>query len=153
MSLKTDSPVQLFLFSGIASCIAEFCTVPIDVVKVRLQLGAGVYKSSWDALVRTVRAEGVPALWKGVQPALLRQATYGSARIGMYEPIKETYQGILDGNDARNKRDPGILVKLLSGVTSGALASGLFNPTDVRKCVPSLYRSSNVSPVSAEADW
>lgn len=62
----------------------------------------------------------------GVQPALLRQATYGSLRIGMYEPLKEALMG---GSTAA----PSVLHKLVAGVTSGALASGLCNPTDVVK--------------------
>lgn len=62
----------------------------------------------------------------GVQPALLRQATYGSLRIGMYEPLKEALMG---GSSAA----PSVLHKLVAGVTSGALASGLCNPTDVVK--------------------
>jgi len=37
----------------------------------------------------TARAEGVGALWKGIEPALWRQASYGSLRYGLYAPIKE----------------------------------------------------------------
>lgn len=110
-------------FGGIASCVAEMATLPIDVVKTRMQLqgelgAARQYSGSLDALVKVpstqhththarartprllqqqcphpkpcltidsvahqvARSEGVTALWKGVQPALLRQATYGSMR-------------------------------------------------------------------------
>jgi hypothetical protein len=38
MALKTDQPWQLFLFSAIGSCSGELATVPIDVVKTRMQL-------------------------------------------------------------------------------------------------------------------
>jgi len=51
----------------------------------------------------------------------------------MYEPIKEWYQSLLSGGRDTKPGDVSILVKLLSGVTSGALASGIFNPTDVSK--------------------
>ena len=70
MALKTQHRYQLFLFSGAASCTAEICTVPIDVVKIRMQLqgelGAKrVYASSLSAFPHIIREEGVFALWKG----------------------------------------------------------------------------------------
>jgi hypothetical protein len=95
MALKTQHRYQLFLFSGVASCTAELCTVPIvrvaydvlgasmalsghalaapplqDVVKIRMQLqgelGAKrVYSSSLGAFPHIVREEGLFALWKG----------------------------------------------------------------------------------------
>ena len=61
-----------------------------------------------------------------MQPALLRQATYGSMRIGLYEPIKDALVG-------SSGAAPGVFHKLVAGVTSGAFASGLCNPTDVVK--------------------
>lgn len=135
MALKTDNPWQLFLFSAIGSCSGELATVPIDVVKVRMQLqgelGSAVkYKSSLSAFPTIVREEGFTALYKGVQPALLRQATYGAMRIGLYEPIKTFYSGLL-GTDPR--QPPTVLSKILSGITSGGIASAICNPTDVVK--------------------
>lgn len=52
-------------------------TMPIDVVKVRLQIsgsdGKKIYAGMLDAFVATVQKEGVGALFKGLPPALLRQ--------------------------------------------------------------------------------
>jgi hypothetical protein len=140
MALKTDSPWQLFLFSGIASCCGELATVPIDVTKTRLQLSgelgkAAKYSGALDAVRTIVREEGARALYKGVQPALLRQATYGSLRIGMYEPIKAALAVALPTNSsgAGAGAPPALLHKVLAGVTAGALASALCTPTDVVK--------------------
>jgi hypothetical protein len=193
MALKTDSLWQLFMFSGMASCTAELATVPIDVVKVRMQLQGELgavqrYRSSLHAFPQIIREEGFLALYKGkrqgpaarsplpsrrtvhspatcsachllccccssdtplpflrattpparagVQPALLRQATYGSLRIGMYEPIKTSVHALVSGTTPRadgTQAPPTMLEKGLSGMLSGALASGLCNPTDVVK--------------------
>ncbi len=70
MALKTDNPWQLFAFSAVASCTAELATVPIDVVKVRMQLqgeggAAARYKSSLHAFPTIVREEGLGGLYKG----------------------------------------------------------------------------------------
>jgi hypothetical protein len=134
MGLQTDKSWQLFLFSGIASCCGEISTVPIDVVKVRMQLqgelgSVAKYPSAMRAFPMIVQEEGFSALYKGIQPALLRQATYGSLRIGMYEPIKSFVVRKIPG-----KTDgPNVMHKLLSGVICGGLASALCNPTDVVK--------------------
>lgn len=58
--------------------------MPIDVVKVRLQMqgadGTRQYKGLIDAGIKTARNEGVAALWKGLAPALVRQVRTSSFR-------------------------------------------------------------------------
>lgn len=144
MALKTDNVWQLFAFSAIASCTAELATVPIDVVKVRMQLqgelgSTAKYKSSLHAFPTILREEGIAGLYKGVQPALLRQATYGSLRIGMYEPVKAliarflTGEGAGVGSAAAASASPALLHKVLSGMVCGGAAAAICNPTDVVK--------------------
>jgi hypothetical protein len=143
MALKTDSLWQLFAFSGVASCCAELATVPIDVTKTRLQLSgelgaATKYKGALDAVRTIVREEGLAALYKGVQPALLRQATYGSLRIGLYEPIKTALVEALPVSGGPlpapgAAAPPALLHKLLAGVLCGGMASAMCTPTDVVK--------------------
>lgn len=55
------------IMSGLASTTLS---CPADVVKTRMmnQGEKGVYRSSYDCLVKTVRFEGVRALWKGFLP-------------------------------------------------------------------------------------
>ena len=69
---------------------------------------------------------------------MLRQATYGSVRIGLYEPIKAQVSAALHGGAVPTGADgrpapPTLVTKLLSGVLSGAIASGVFTPMDVVK--------------------
>ena len=71
-------------------CLAV--TMPIDVVKTRLQMdgsgGIKQYNGSMDCASKLVKADGPGALFKGLPPALVRQSTYGSLRYGLYGPIK-----------------------------------------------------------------
>lgn len=75
---------------------------------------------------KLIAEEGVPALWKGVNAAWLREASYTSLRLGLYEPIK-----ILFG--ANDPATTTFFKKFLAGSAAGALGSVAGNPFDVLK--------------------
>eukprot|EP00404_Azadinium_spinosum_P020207 CAMPEP_0180486050 /NCGR_PEP_ID=MMETSP1036_2-20121128/36793_1 /TAXON_ID=632150 /ORGANISM="Azadinium spinosum, Strain 3D9" /LENGTH=277 /DNA_ID=CAMNT_0022493987 /DNA_START=43 /DNA_END=876 /DNA_ORIENTATION=- len=106
--------------------------MPIDVVKTRLQMdGASstkVYAGAFDCVRKLVRAEGVQALLKGLQPALLRQSTYGSLRYGLYVPIRNVLRV-----DTSRPAEIALWKKVLAGASAGAIASAVANPTDLIK--------------------
>lgn len=129
----SNSIYKMLLYSGVASCAAETATVPIDVVKVRLQMdGAGgqqLYRGPGDCAKKLVLAEGPAALFKGLAPALVRQATYGSLRFAAYGPIRNSL-GVLPGTP---KTEIPLWKKVLAGLSAGALAAAVCNPTDLLK--------------------
>jgi hypothetical protein len=132
--MEQKSVLRGLVYGGVASIIAETFTMPVDVTKVRLQLqgelGAQrIYKGFFDAVPKIARTEGVGALWKGLSPALLRQATYGSLRYGLYAPIK----GALGIDAATPSHKVPLLKKVLAGSLSGAVSSAICNPTDLIK--------------------
>lgn len=131
--MENSNVYKGLLYGGIASCLAETCTMPVDVVKVRLQMdGAGgqnLYRGPIDCAIKLVRAEGPPGLFKGLPPALARQATYGSLRFGLYSPIRNCL-GVQPGTP---QTEIPLWKKILAGGTSGALASAVANPTDLLK--------------------
>ena len=77
--------------------LMQFCTIPLDTAKVRLQLqrrvsaGDGTNSAKYQGMLGTMvtiaREEGLPALWKGIVPGLHRQFLYGGLRIGLYDPV------------------------------------------------------------------
>jgi len=69
--------------------------------------------------------EGAGAFYKGIGPAWLREASYTSLRLGLYEPIK-----MLVGAGSPGA---GFLSKFLAGAISGAIGSFAGNPFDVLK--------------------
>lgn len=131
--MEAKSPVKGLAFGAIASMLAEIATMPIDVVKVRMQYsGAGgvkAYSGIGDALTKTIRGEGVGALWKGLPPALVRQAFYGGLRYGLYAPIRDAI-GVKPGTA---KADIPLHMKLIAGGSAGAIASFICVPTDLMK--------------------
>ena len=111
-----------FLFGAIAGCIAEILTLPLDIIKVRMQLEKGL---SIQETLRILMVEGgLLSFFAGLQPALLRQLLYSSSRYGMYPLLKK----LLSGNNITTET---LLVKLLAGCLSGAIASGICSPTDL----------------------
>lgn len=96
-----------FACGGLAACIAEVVTLPIDTAKVRLQLlkkaaGATAAGGATAAagtplpaqnigMIRMVgkiaAEEGPIALYKGFWPAIHRQLVFASLRIGLYGQV------------------------------------------------------------------
>ncbi|XP_025026513.1 brain mitochondrial carrier protein 1 isoform X5 [Python bivittatus] len=77
------------------------------------------------ALFRISREEGILALYSGIAPALLRQASYGTIKIGIYQSLKRLFVNRLE--------DETLLINVICGVISGVISSALANPTDVLK--------------------
>uniref|UniRef100_A0A8C3DR29 Solute carrier family 25 member 14 n=2 Tax=Passeriformes TaxID=9126 RepID=A0A8C3DR29_CORMO len=89
-----------FVYGGLASIVAEFGTFPVDLTKTRLQVqGQSTdarfrevrYRGMFHALFRICREEGGRALYSGIAPALLRQASYGTIKIGIYQSLKRLF--------------------------------------------------------------
>eukprot|EP01113_Clastostelium_recurvatum_P006092 TRINITY_DN12763_c0_g1_i2.p1 TRINITY_DN12763_c0_g1~~TRINITY_DN12763_c0_g1_i2.p1 ORF type:complete len:303 (+),score=48.32 TRINITY_DN12763_c0_g1_i2:29-937(+) len=130
-----DSPVLVALkgvLAGTANCVAITPTNPLDVLKIRFQTqGEGVrgkektYPSVIKGAQIIYKTEGVSGLFKGWSVSCLRELTFSSARIGLYEPIKHMFS---DGSAHTSLR-----VKIQSGLVSGAIAAAVFNPTDLLK--------------------
>ncbi|KAK0606253.1 hypothetical protein LWI29_035695 [Acer saccharum] len=129
--------IETFFCSAFAACFAEFCTIPLDTAKVRLQLQKktttedGVSEPKYRGLLGTVatiaREEGLSALWKGIIAGLHRQCIYGGLRIGLYDPVKS----FLVGGDFVG--DIPIYHKILAALITGAIAIAVANPTDLVK--------------------
>eukprot|EP00475_Leptophrys_vorax_P009704 TRINITY_DN1641_c0_g3_i1.p1 TRINITY_DN1641_c0_g3~~TRINITY_DN1641_c0_g3_i1.p1 ORF type:complete len:308 (+),score=66.52 TRINITY_DN1641_c0_g3_i1:119-1042(+) len=116
---------------GTAAALAESCTVPFDVLKVRLQLHKTVANSQISmgmiGMAKSIiRSEGPTALFKGFAPALLRQVAYTSITMVLYQPVRN----VLGSAD---NPDPGYLVKLVSGGISGGVGVATVNPVEVVK--------------------
>ncbi|KAK6360295.1 Mitochondrial dicarboxylate transporter, variant 2 [Orbilia blumenaviensis] len=106
---------------------AAVFTHPLDLNKVRLQTAKKVGNGPKPGMVDTFRTifrnEGFLGLYSGLTASLLRQATYSTARFGIYEELK----GIVK---QPNKELPLSTLIALSS-TSGFLGSIAGNPADI----------------------
>ncbi|XP_008426688.1 brain mitochondrial carrier protein 1 isoform X1 [Poecilia reticulata] len=120
-----------FIYGGIASIVAEFGTFPVDLAKTRLQVQGQCqytevrYKGMFHAFLRISKEEGMLALYSGISPALLRQASYGTLKIGTYNSLKRFF--------VTHPEDETLIINIFCGVVSGVMSSMLANPTDVLK--------------------
>jgi dicarboxylate transporter 10 len=66
-----------------SACIVH----PIDQTKIRSQTQYP-RRSMLETARRTITTYSIPGLWTGLTGSLLRQATYGTARFGVYGLLK-----------------------------------------------------------------
>ncbi|XP_035515851.1 mitochondrial brown fat uncoupling protein 1 [Morone saxatilis] len=118
--------------AGAAACVADIVTFPLDTAKVRLQIqgektavGGIRYKGVFGTISTMIRTEGPKSLYNGLIAGLQRQLCFASIRIGLYDNVKDFYTG--------GKDNPGVLVRILAGCTTGAMAVSFAQPTDVVK--------------------
>ncbi|XP_064638915.1 kidney mitochondrial carrier protein 1-like isoform X2 [Lineus longissimus] len=123
-----------FVYGGLASCIAECGTFPVDTTKTRLQIQGQKldhansnirYRGMLHAMFRIGREEGFRALYSGISPALLRQSTYGTIKIGVYYSLKTLL--------VQKPEDETFGMDVVCGVFAGAISAAVANPTDVLK--------------------
>uniref|UniRef100_A0A8C4VR52 Uncoupling protein 3 n=1 Tax=Gopherus evgoodei TaxID=1825980 RepID=A0A8C4VR52_9SAUR len=127
-----------FLSAGMAACIADLCTFPLDTAKVRLQIQGESkptknmktihYKGVFGTITTMVRTEGPTSLYNGLVAGLQRQMSFASIRIGLYDSVKQFFTST--GSESEYA---GVLTRLLAGCTTGAMAVTCAQPTDVVK--------------------
>eukprot|EP00002_Diphylleia_rotans_P027459 TRINITY_DN5505_c0_g1_i2.p1 TRINITY_DN5505_c0_g1~~TRINITY_DN5505_c0_g1_i2.p1 ORF type:complete len:189 (-),score=42.21 TRINITY_DN5505_c0_g1_i2:35-601(-) len=132
MSNKSSTPAwQPFVSGGLSSMTAAVVTHPIDLVKVRMQLrgegassgGSAVKMGTVQTLRHVAQSEGVSALYKGLSASLLRQATYSSARIGIYNGVAAKLKDS-DGSIS-------FMNRIVAGLVGGGCGAFIGTPADL----------------------
>lgn len=140
--MPTATLLQPFVVGGSSAILASCCVHPIDLSKVRLQLFStqypGIPKPSFPGmLMLMVKKEGFLSIYSGLSASLLRQAIYGTARIGLHRYFSKK---LTEYNNKKNSiatkgkesNDPlPFGLKVFAGMSSGAIAVCLGTPCDV----------------------
>jgi len=111
--------------AGAAAVFTVTFIHPIDVVKTRMQVAGKGEGSLGSVIGDAMKNEGPGAFYKGIGPAWLREASYTSLRLGLYEPVKQLV--------GANEKGAGFLRKFIAGALAGAIGSCAGNPFDVLK--------------------
>lgn len=67
--------------------MATCCIQPIDMVKVRMQLGSAT-TNPFAMSQKIIAEEGFAMLYTGLSAAIFRQCTYGMTRLGMFQTLE-----------------------------------------------------------------
>lgn len=109
-----------------STCIIQ----PIDIVKVRLQIRgeAGHANLSPFDVARELRIEGgFKAFYKGLDSALVRQATYTTTRFGIYLNVSQYMQN----NLKEGQKNLSFAQKCYASLLAGAGGAFVGNPADL----------------------
>lgn len=114
-----------FVTGSLSGMFATCCIQPIDMVKVRIQLGAAEGGSTNPVTIASnmMKQEGIGGFYKGLSAGLTRQVVYTGARLGLYDIFTEKAKG-------SDKTLPFWKVTLCS-LGAGGIAAIMGNPADL----------------------
>lgn len=121
------STIQPFIFGGISGMTATAIIQPIDMIKVRIQLSSTSNISSNPFIIanQMVAQGGIKSLYKGLSAGLLRQATYTTARMGLFNTFISTFKQQNEGKSVT------LLQRAIAGLAAGGLGAIVGNPCDL----------------------
>lgn len=114
--------VKPFFNGSTAGMLATGVIQPIDMIKVRMQLGQG---SAATVARNVLQKQGFGAFYTGLSAGLLRQATYTTARLGTF--MKLTNKAI----EANDGKPLPLYQKALCALTAGAIGASVGSPADL----------------------
>lgn len=169
MSNNGHEDLGVKLLAGGLSCMLISAVLnPMDVVKVVLQTQSQLklldshphpvsdvilhptrslyaharYHGAWHAATSIYYEQGYGrGLMKGITASMLREASYSSIRMGLYDSVK-----ILMAPQGTGKHEFYFWQKLVAGASSGALGSFIATPTDLVKIRFQSYSPRHKNP-------
>ena len=124
-----------FIIGGISGCIAATVMLPIDYVKVQIQLRSerGSQSLSPFSVAKEIYNENknIKIFYRGLSAAITRQLTYKSISFGLFYNLSDSHK-------RRFNKEPGVLLKMAFSITAGAIGAFVSNPNDL-----SLVRMQN----------
>eukprot|EP01084_Bolivina_argentea_P133613 235817_1 len=131
-----------FLVGASATGSACIFSNPGEVLKTRIQLqgelmakgeGSRAYNGTWDAIVKTIKHDGVRGLQKGLGTGIAYQVVMNGTRLTLHDTLLQW-----SGNDRHEVAVKGsgafLLKSLLSGAISGGMGAVVSNPIFLVKC-------------------
>ena len=119
---------QSIIASFTGAVVAEVVTLPLDVIKVALQVNQGKYNGYFHCAKTIARKEGYSSFFKGLQAGVIRQFFFGTVRLVLFDYTKAKLADAKGGEDKIN-----LLDRIALGFATGTVAMTIANPTDVIK--------------------
>jgi len=116
--------LQPYVCGGLSAIFASICVQPMDLTKTRMQLlpkGTGLLAVA----SQIVAKEGFLGLYAGLSASIMRQAVYGTARLGLHREFSDRLKASRGGGNLSALESAG------SAMAAGAIASVIGTPFDV----------------------
>ncbi|XP_067203096.1 mitochondrial 2-oxoglutarate/malate carrier protein-like [Linepithema humile] len=121
--LQPIPPTINFLLGGLSGMAATCVVHPMDVIKNRMQVLKGK-ASILDTISITYSKEGILAFYNGLTAGLVRQATYTTVRLGIYNQMHEFWRQNYVG-------PPAFAILMLMAGSAGAIGAFVGTPADL----------------------
>ncbi len=140
-----SDPIAIPLSAATAGFFLTWIVSPAELIKCRMQLGAGdpshSYKGSLDCIRQIVRSEGLLGLFRGATGTLAREMPGNAVYFTSYKTLRDILPGKRQNNNTNNNLDhqprDGTIIEATSAITSGALSGMIMwatvYPIDVAK--------------------
>jgi solute carrier family 25 oxoglutarate transporter 11 len=150
---KQNPPILVNIALSLsAGAIGSFCGNPADLALIRMQTDISLpeaerrnYKNVADALMRTVREEGLFTLWRGSTPTVVRAMAMNFSLLVPFEETKKLLKNFIYNEKLRS---------IAASMVAGACASFLSLPFDniKTKLQKMKVNSEGVLPYKGVAD-
>jgi solute carrier family 25 phosphate transporter 3 len=119
------------MMGGALACgLTHAAICPLDIVKCRMQVNPGLYKSIGDGFSSIKAAEGVKGFSLGFTPTLIGYSLQGLGKFGFYELFKDVFAGVVGPDNAVKYRAIGFAV---SSASAEVIADVLLCPWEAVK--------------------
>ncbi|CCK72759.1 Cu/Pi carrier KNAG_0L01390 [Huiozyma naganishii CBS 8797] len=119
---------------GVVACGPTHSSVtPLDLVKCRLQVSPGLYKSNIQGMRDILSKEGFAKLFTGVGATFIGYSLQGAGKYGGYEYFKHFYSQTLCGGDATRIHNNRTSLYLLASATAEFIADIMLCPFEAIK--------------------
>ncbi|OHE93471.1 hypothetical protein CORC01_11246 [Colletotrichum orchidophilum] len=138
---------SLSILTGASAGATEaFVVVPFELVKIRLQdkASAGKYTGMLDVIRKTIAAEGVLAMYNGLESTMWRHIVWNAGYFGCIFQVRELLP------KAENKAGQ-VTNDLISGAIGGTVGTILNTPMDVVKS--RIQNSPKVPGLTPKYNW
>ena len=131
-AVSLQDAARYFFAGGICCCISHGVTVPIDVVKTRMQTDPNIRDLSVTAAGKAIlEREGTAGLFAGFGSTIVGFTTSGAVKYGLYEVFKPFALDFVAGSSVLPNSP--ILGFLIAGAQAEIVASTLLCPLEATR--------------------
>lgn len=125
--MEVWSTAKPFVTGSFSGMFATCCIQPMDMIKVRIQLGAAEGGATSPIVIaqQMIKNEGFLAMYAGLGAGLTRQVVYTGARLGLFDIFTEK------SKDKAYDSVPGFAKKSICALSAGGIAAIAGNPADL----------------------